>query len=361
MFPQRWQKGGTPMIFERVLLVLYSAATIIMASQDQAAWGQTRPVLEPGIPSYAYEELPSDQLTISGSDPMKPLIYTWVDALVERHPSLHVKVTGDASGIGLAPLLEHRTQIAALSRRMTAAEISEFIREYGFEPMEIPVAIDALAIFAHKDNPIPGLSLEDLDAMFCDERRRGIRHAIDSWGLVGLGDEWLQTPVQLYGRNGTSGMGHFFREEVCKGGPFSPRLNEFDGSASVVLELGIDQAGIGFSMIGYRSSMVRPIPIASVKGGRYVEPTFQTATDGSYPLRRHLYFYVAATPKSSLPPGLTALIRFALSAQGQQIALDHGYVPLASMEVRRLASKWSPTVKAAQSGTPGPTKPQPGS
>lgn len=349
------------MRFSRIVLMIYLILFTLVASLAPATWGQVRPDLDQTVPAYGYQESASGTLTISASDNMKPLVQFWAEGLTGRHPRLKATVLRDPSGTGLAPLLEHRTEIAALSRRMTAAEISEFVREYGYEPTEVPVASDALAIFVHKDNPIAGLSLEELDAMFCRERRRGIRYTIDSWGLVGLMDEWFETPVQLYGQNAKSGAGYFFREEICKGGTFTPRLNDVEGSASVVLELENDQYGIGFSLIGYRTPMVKPLPIAMVKGGRYVEPTFQTAMDGSYPLRRNLYLYVAKAPKSSLPPALTELIRFALSAQGQEMARDHGYVPLASPELSRLASKWSPSPKAAQADKPGPTETRPGS
>jgi phosphate transport system substrate-binding protein len=344
-----------------VVAGFYAIVLIALASLDQATWGQVRPALDPGIPSYAYQESASGTLAVSGSDTMRPLVQAWIDGLRERHPQLKATVSGDGSETGLTALLEHRTELAAMSRRMTAGEISEFVKEYGYEPTEVPVANDALALFVHKDNPIAGLSLEELDAMFCRERRRGVRYTIDSWGLVGLMDEWFETPVRLYGRNGKSGTSYLFREEICKGGTFTSRLNDVHGSASVIQELGIDQHGIGFSSIGYRTSSVRPVPIASAKGGRYVEPTLESATDGSYPLRRNLYFYIAKPPKTSPTPIVAELLRFALSRQGQKLALDLGYFPLSLPEIARLTSKWSPSMKAAQAEMQGKTEPRPGS
>jgi phosphate transport system substrate-binding protein len=334
--------------------VLWSLLITLVASPGltPAAWGQVRPELDSHIPSYAVQEVVSGKLKIAGSDTMKPLIDAWVGDLTRRHPGLKITVAGAGSETGLEALLEHRTEIAAMSRRMTAAEISVFVKEYGYEPTEVPVANDALAIFVHKDNPIAGLSLDELDAIFCRERRRGLNYAVDSWGLVGLMDEWFDAPIRLYGRNGKSGTSYLFREEVCKGGTFRPQLVNAQGSASVVLDLVKDPQGIGFSAIGYRTSMVKPVPIASVKGGRYVEPNFQTAMDGSYPLRRNLYLYIAKPPKTSPTPALTELVRFALSHQGQQLALDHGYFPLSLTEITRLTSKWSGSVKAAQLEAP---------
>jgi phosphate transport system substrate-binding protein len=336
--------------FTLLISLCLCAASVPYAS---VAWGQARPTLDPDLPSYFYQESVSGTLIISGSDTMKPLLQAWADNLVRRHPKLKPTLSGEGSETGLAALLEHRTDIAAMSRRITAAEISEFVKEYGYEPTEVPVAGDALAIFVHKDNPVTGLSLDELDAMFCRERRRGLAYDVDSWGLVGLMDEWFEAPVRLYGRNGKSGTSYFFREEICKGGTFHAHMANAPGSASVVMEVSIDQQGIGFGAVGYGNSEVRTVPIATVKGGRYVDPSLQTAMDGSYPLRRNLYLYIAKSPKEPPSHATAELVRFALSAQGQQIALDSGYFPLPLPDVIRLAAKWPTAVKSAQLGMPG--------
>jgi len=316
------------------------------------AWAQLKPELNAKVPAYAPLALADGTLDVSGSDSMKPLLQNWIGDLTRRHPGVKVTLRGDGSQTGLKALLEHQVEIAAMSRRMTATEIAEFVKEYGFEPAEVPVAIDALAVFVHKDNPVTGLSLDELDAIFCRERRRGVDHSITTWGLVGPTDEWFEAPIRIYGRDGKSGTSYFFREEVCKGGTFHPQLVGSKGPASVIMDLVKDPLGIGFSAIGYQTSALKAVPIAAVKGGRYVEPNFETATDGSYPLRRHLYLYIAKPPKQAPSPLISELVRFALSAQGQQAALDHGYYPLALADITRLMAKWSGPVKSAQLPTP---------
>jgi phosphate transport system substrate-binding protein len=281
------------------------------------------------------------------ADSIKPLVRAWISDLTLRQPHLKIAVVADASGDGLAALLEHRAEAAAMARRLTAAEIAEFVREYGYEPSEVPVAADALAVYVHKDNPITGLSLDELDAMFCRERQRGLRYDVDSWGLVGVMDEWFEAPVELYGRNGKSGTGYFFREEVCKNGSFLPKLVDELGTASTVLDVGANPNGIGFGAVGYGTSLVKPIPIASVKGGRYVEPTLQTAMDGTYPLRRNLYLYIAKPPKAPPTQPTAELVRYVLSRQGQQSVIDFGYFPIMAGEITRQISKWSASSKAA--------------
>ncbi len=313
---------------------------------------QVRPELDPNLPVYSLSDTVDGKLTVSGSSTMFPIIKSWAEEIQKRHPRVKIRIEGGGSETGLSALLEHRVQMAAMSRRMTASEIAEFIKEYGYEPSEVSVAIDALAIFVHKDNPVTGLSLDDLDSMFCVQRRRGLSYQVDSWGLVGLMDEWFEKPVHLYGRNGQSGTSQFFREEVCKDGTFRPQMIHEPGSASVVLDVAKDIEGIGFSAIGYRTSAVKPVPIASVKGGRFVEPSFQAALDGTYPLRRYLYLYIDKGPKTTSPPIITELVRFALSAQGQQIVLDQGYFPLPISEITRLLNKWAPSsLSAAQSSS----------
>ncbi len=340
------------MIFSRLVLASYLTATLALMSLPPANWGQVRPQLDPDIPSYLSSDQVLGTLTISPSDTMKPLVRAWIDELVRRHPKLNIAMAREGSDTGLAPLLAHRSDIAAMPRRMTADEIAEFVREYGYEPAEVPVAVDTLAVYVHKDNPLTGLSLDELDAMFCRERRRGVKYVVDSWGLVGVMDEWFEAPVQLYGRNGKSGPSYFFRDEVCKGGTFHHQLVDAQGLASVILDVGADPNGIGFSAIGYRTDMVKPVPIALVKDGRYVEPSVQAALDGSYPLRRNLYLYIAKPPKSEATPATVALIRYALSRQGQHQAVEFGYLPMTSAEIARLTSKWPTTVKSARLETP---------
>ena len=336
------------MRYVRLLLGFSLTMATMLAAVPPSSWSQVRPDLDPTIPSYLPPDQISGELTISLSETMKPLVRTLVDDLVRRHPKLKVTFRGDGAETGLTSLLEHRAEIAAMSRRMTADEIAEFIKEYGYEPTEVPVAGDALAVFVHKDNPIPGLALDELEAMFCRERHRGLRYNIDSWGLVGLMDEWFEAPVQIYGRNGKSRDSHFFRDEVCKGGTFRTQLVDGPGPASIVLEVGNDPYGIGFSSIGFRTSMVKPVPVALVKGGRYIDPSFQTTMDGSYPLRRQLYFYFAKPPQSASTTAFVELVRYALSRQGQQRALDLGYLPLSSVEIARVTSKWIGTMQAAR-------------
>ena len=339
-------------IFHNVLsrTILPFAVILVVTCPAQA---QVKPVLDSNIPPYQPVGGLSGAIHIAGSESMKPLTESWSRDLRQLYPGLTIKVASAGSETGLAQLMEGKAQIAAMSRRMTSPEIVEFKREFGYEPTEVPIAVDALALFVHKDNPIEGLSLAEVDAMFSSERRRGLKYPVNVWSDVMLLEgEWADAPVHLYGRNGNSGTASFFREHVLNGADLKKTMTVGIGSASVVLELMKDRFGIGFSSIGYRTSGLRPVPLAAVQGGRYVTPTFETAMDGSYPLRRNLYLYLNRPPKVAPPGPLAEYVKFALSQQGQLAVIDGGYYPQPTMELNRLAAMWTTPVRAAAGEQP---------
>ena len=345
--PVRLHHSFRELLF-RTLIPLLIALALTCPAQ-----GQVKPELDPGIPPYQRVNALSGPLSISGSETMKHVTESWSAGLQQRYPGLKIKVDSFGSEAGMAALLEGKAQIAALSRRMTQQEIVEFKREFGYEPTEVPVAVDALAVFVHKDNPIEGLTLAQLDAMFSRERRRGLRYPVNTWGdVLVLEEGWTDSPINLYGRNSNSGTASFFKEHVLSGAALKNTMTALPGSASVVQEVTIDRFGVGFSGIGYQTSGIRPVPLASVEGGRYIQPNFQTAMDGSYPLRRNLYLYLNKPPNTGASSPLAEYVKFALSRQGQQIVLNHGYYPLPTTELTRLAMMWKSPLRTSAAEEP---------
>lgn len=327
------------------LLGLMAAA--VGAALPESAEAQLKPSTDPQI--HAYVRTPATltgSLTVVGSETMKPLTQQWESKLKEIYPHIDIKIKGSGSEIGPPALLEGKAHIAAVSRKLTAAEISEFTKRHGYEPTEVAVAADALAIFVHRDNPITGLTFRELDAMFCKERRRGADQPITKWGQLGLDDEWSQADIWLHGRTSSSGTATFFRDQVCLNGEFSSKVVEEPGSASIVAEVMKDRYAIGFSGIGYKTSTVRPVPLAERSGTAFVEATFETAINGSYPLERKLYLYVNKPPKGELPLIVSEFVKFATSHEGQEVVVKQGFFPLPTEELNRLSAAWSQPVRA---------------
>ncbi len=308
---------------------------------------QLKPPVDSEIRSYAKADGVAGLLTVAGSETMKGLSHRWESKLRELYPNLTIQVQGLGSETGPPALLEGKAQIAAMSRQMTPQEIDAFTKRFGYEPTEVPVAGDALAVFVHRDNPISGITFQELDAMFCKERRRGQAEDLTTWSQLGVNGEWSTAFIKLLGRNHASGTATFFREHVCRNGELKENMTKEPGSASILVGIKKDRYAVGFSGIGYRTSSVKPIPLAVEKGKPFIEPTFETTIDGRYPLRRHLYLYVNKAPKSATPPAITEFVKFAVSQEGQHVVVQEGFFPLPTADLNRVFAAWSQPVQAA--------------
>jgi phosphate transport system substrate-binding protein len=201
--------------------------------------------------------------------------------------------------------------------------------------------MDAVGIYVHKDNPLQGLSLEQLDAIFSTTRKRGYPQALRSWNQLGLGKNWEQA-IHLYGRNLKSGTRGFVKESVLLNGEFDSRVQEEPGAASVILALSRDPFGMAYSGIGLATSSVRAVPLSEQEGKPLIEPNAETVMNGSYPLRRLLYLLVDKTPGGSIPPLLEEFLSFVKSRDGQETAMKTGFYPLTNGQLERAVAAVMP-------------------
>ena len=275
------------------------------------------------LPSYQQKPGVAGSINSVGSDTLNNLMAYWSEAFREMYPNVTIQVEGKGSSTAPPALAAGAAQLGPMSRMMKDSEAEEFERKRGFRPVPIAVAIDCLAVYVHKDNPVPGLSLVQLDGIFSSTRKSG-HEDVSSWGQLGLDGEWVSRAISMYGRNAASGTYAFFKEEALGKGDYKNSVKEQPGSAAVVNGIAGDKAGIGYSGIGYRTSEVRALPIAA-DDGEYVEPTFANAVDGSYSLARLLYVYVPKEPGKPLPPAIQEFLVFVLSKEGQELVVRDGY------------------------------------
>jgi len=225
-------------------------------------------------------------------------------------------------------LIEGTAQLGPMSRAMKNTELDAFERKFKYKPTAFPVAIDALAVYVNKDNQVKGLTIAQVDAIFSKNRRWGHNENIQLWKQTGLDDGIGNSPISIYGRNSASGTYGFFKEHALKNGDFKDEVKEQPGSASVVQSISEDQAGIGYSGIGYLTSNVRAVPLAEKDGMPFKEASQQNADNGSYPLWRHLYLYVNKAPNKPLDPIVKEFVKFIYSKEGQQVVIKDGFFPL---------------------------------
>jgi phosphate transport system substrate-binding protein len=273
-----------------------------------------------------------------GSSTVSGLINEWASAFTALHPGASVDVSGGGSSTAPPALLSGTCDIAPMSRPMNDSELARFKQTFGYEPLQIVVAVDALAVFVHKDNPVSALSLTQLDAMFSATRKRG-GSPVDTWGDLGLTGEWAHRPVQLYGFGDLTGGYALFRDLVLDGGEYSAAMKAEPGSSAIVSAAGAYRGAVGFASQYFATARTRMVPIIG-EDGKPHEPTEASCLDGSYPLARRLFIYINKKPDQPLPPNTAEFLRYALSRQGQTAAADAGMfaVPgeLASQQIQAL-------------------------
>lgn len=323
------------MFMKKLVLALGIAASATFVAQGALAQAVR---VDPNLPTYQRTTGVSGNLTSVGSDTLNNLMTLWAEAFKRQYPNVNIQIQGAGSSTAPPALIEGAANFGPMSRLMNAKEVEAFEKKFGYKPTPIPVAIDALAVYVNKDNPIPGLSIPQVDAIFSATRKCGGREDITRWGQLGMTGEWTSRTIALYGRNSVSGTYGYFKEKALCKGDFKRNVAEQPGSASVVQSVTGQLNAIGYSGIGYKTSGVRALPLARKDGEPFVEPDAKHAIDGSYPLARVLYVYVNKRPNQPLPPLEREFIKLVLSKQGQEVVVKDGFVPLpATMATKALA------------------------
>jgi phosphate transport system substrate-binding protein len=281
----------------------------------------------------------SGNISSVGSDTMNNLMTLWGEGFKRLYPNVNIQIQGAGSSTAPPALTEGTANLGPMSRPMKDAEIEAFEQKHGYKPTGIAVAIDALAVYVHKDNPIQGLTIPQVDAVFSATRKCGYDDDISRWGQLGLKGEWANRSIQLYGRNSVSGTYGYFKEHALCNGDFKNNVNEQPGSASVVQGVTKSLNGIGYSGIGYKTSGVKAVPLAKSEGEEPIPATTENAVSGKYPLARALYVYINKHPNKPLAPLEREFIKMVLSEAGQRVVVKDGYIPLpAAMAQKQLTA-----------------------
>jgi phosphate transport system substrate-binding protein len=313
-----------------------------------------KPTADPTLTPYLPMDDVSGRLTVAGSTTMQPLMAKLAAEFTRHHPGVKVSVEGGGSSAAIREFVLGYSQqrrgeksrdghingaakasVLASSRELTSAELKAFVAANGYEPLMIAVATDAVAIYVHADNPIQGLTLKQVDAIFGTDRKRGLSEDITTWGQLGLANSWEQQPIHLFGRDKMSGTMDFFKHVALLNGEFKEGTKEFQGAASEILAIARDPLGIGYAGVGIQSSYVRAVPLVEQEGRPYVAPRRGSVMDETYPLRRTLYLYANTEPKSDLNSAIVELLKFINSREGQETVAKAGFYPLLPDQVAK--------------------------
>lgn len=255
-----------------------------------------------------------------GSDTLVNLALAWAERYREIQPGVAIAVTGGGSGTGVAALLNGTVDLANSSRDLSASERAT-AEQRGIAVVEYTVAIDALAVIVHLNNPVEQLTIDQIADIYTGR--------VTNWQDVGGRD----APIVLLSRESNSGTHIYFLEEVLrKGDPanrdlFAPQTLLMPSSVGITSELRRNPNAIGYEGLGYVDlAHEKVIRVARDGAGPYVEPSVETAATGDYPIARDLYIYTAGQPTGAVADYLTWI----LSPAGQEIVAELGFVPIRS-------------------------------
>ncbi len=266
----------------------------------------------------ASDSPPSRSIQNKGSDTLVNVALAWAERYREVDPSVSIAVTGGGSGTGIAALINGTVDIANASRAMKESEFDE-AADNGIEAIEHVVAIDALAVIVHPDNPVQDLTIAQLSDIYTGR--------ITNWQDVGGIDQ----DIVLLSRETNSGTHVYFLEEVVRRGEsdntdiFAPQTLLMPSSVGITSELRRNPAAIGYDGLGYvDEAHEKIINLASDPAAGFVKPSVESASNGTYPIARNLYMYTAGEPDGVV----LEYLDWILGDEGQAIVLSLGFVPL---------------------------------
>lgn len=317
---QRHQQKKEDMKAIASVITLIASVSLIASAADKVG-------IDPAIKAYTPVAGISGNLNAVGSDTLNNLMTLWGEAFRKKYPSVKIGIEGKGSATAPPALAAGTAQLGPMSRPMKAEEIAAFKSKFGYEPTAIKVSLDAVAFYVNKDNPLEGISLQQLDAIFSSTFKRGGSN-ITKWGEVKGAESMGTRAIALYGRNSASGTNGFVKEHALKKGDFKDDVKEQPGSSAVVQAVGADVGAIGYSGIGYITSNVKVLSVAEKGGATAVQPSYANCISGRYPLSRYLLIYVNKKPGQPLDALTKEFIKFVVSKDGQEIVAKDGYYPL---------------------------------
>jgi len=313
-----------------------------------------QPMLDPALPAYqprkgakltgAFKGASSDVLTV--------LVQRWFEKFKTYHPDVTLSVAPPYAGsLGAVELVNEKLDFVFVSRELRPDDIKAFKAKFGYDPLSVPVlggsyrhygALDAVAFFVHKDNPLEVLTFEKLNAIYSTTHHRSGK-AITKWGELGLTGEWADKPIKPYGIRPWNGFEEFVRQRVLSTPDKRGEWREDVAFEKVVFPMAKlvanDRYAIGYSGLAYIDAGVRLLPVMARPGEAPQAPTYENVALATYPLSRLIFFNTNKAPGKPLAPALDEFLRFILSREGQQAALEHArYIPLRASQAQNARS-----------------------
>ena len=273
------------------------------------------------LPAYRRVDKLQGVIQLSGSSAVATFARAWGNAFTRIYPNASVNVVSKSSAAAVGDMAANPATVGMMSRAMNPAERAQYVKQHGQPPLEFKVAIDAVAIYVFKNNPLPSISLAQLERIFAATPKAGA--AIERWGQIGLTGDWAARTVTGIGFEAGRGAYDLMRELVLRGGNFNADVSAEPVSTSVVQAVGVEPGAIGYASVYYHTARTRMLPLQTANG-ELAQPTDADASSGKYPLARYLYLYLGVPKGGDADAAAREFLRFVLSEEGQHAARSSG-------------------------------------
>ena len=297
-------------MFKRLALLCLCVGANVAMAQDAGR-----------LPTYQRVEKLQGTVPLSGSSAVATFARSWGEAFRHIYPNVAVNVVAKSSGSAMGDMIANPAVIGMTSRPLSVAERDAYAKQHGQPPLEFKVAIDAVAIYVFKDNPLQSISLSQLERIFAAAPKSGA--PVQRWGQVGLTDDWMDRAVNGIGFDAGRGAYETMRELVLRGGDFRANVSAEPVSTSVVQAVGVDPGAIGYASVYFRTARTKVLAVDTASG-EHAQPIEAEASSGKYPLARFLYLYLGVAKGSSADAATREFLRFVLSEEGQNAARASG-------------------------------------
>lgn len=247
-------------------------------------------------------------VVMDGSTTVLPFGQAAVEQFMKENQGVKFSVSGTGTGNGFKSLADGAAQIANASRFIKDSEIQNCISKKVY-PVPFAVALDCIVPIVHKDNPVNGLTRDQLKGIFAGK--------IVNWKEVGGAD----APIVVVGRDTSSGTYGTWQEMIMDKGDktrVTPKAQVTASSGAMLASVSKNKNAIGYEGMGYVNNTVKGLKVDGVAASA------ATARSGQYPLSRYLYMFTNGWPKGEV----LDFLMYMQSDAGQKIVNSTGFVSL---------------------------------
>ena len=306
------------------------ATVLALWTAASTAFGQGV-ALDPNLPVYRpVNQTLQGELKLAGSNTMSHVAAVWASGFRQYYPEVKISIKVDGSREAVHAVASGAAHLGLLSRSITAEEVAAFQQQLQHPPQVLTPCLERMAIYVHKDNPIKGLTLQQIDAVFGTECKRGAKEPIRTWGQLGFPGAWATQPVTAQGRKDDTGSQVYFQESVLLGGKYREDVTGHPDNLELLNAIVADPRSIGFAGICFDNPKVRTVPVAISAQGPFVAINSPEADAGAYPLVRPLQLVVNHDPAKGQPALQAEFIKYVFSQLGQEDVIKSGFQAIPS-------------------------------